>query len=341
MVRQTRTVLGDPIRDDYDLVLAHEHLLIDLDCWLDRGHELFERLRSERVRAAIIDLVRQHPFACPDNVVLDDVDLAIRELAEIPDDVRVLVVDVTSETIGRDPLRLAEISRRAGVDVVTGCGPYIEASWDRPIAATSKHVASAILEVFADGSGPAVIGEIGTSSPVTAGECVALAGAAQAQAELGVPLYVHVDPWSPCADEALDIVEAAGGDLTRTVMCHMDILASRDLAAVLALLDRNCWVAIDIWGDEDAYGGAPMPTDAERVASTLELIDRGFGDRLVHSQDVCTKSQLRSFGGPGYGHLWRVVRPLLLDAGLTAAQVQQQLAGNMLSLLGEGQQTTT
>jgi phosphotriesterase-related protein len=333
MVRPTRTVLGDPIGEDYDLVLAHEHLLIDLECWLDREHELYEHLRAERVRPAVIDLVRQHPFACPDNVVLDDVALAVRELTEIPDDVRVLVVDVTPETVGRDPVRLAEISRRAGVDVVTGCGPYIEASWDRPLAESSGHVATAIQALFGDQLAPAVIGEIGTSSPVTPAERVALTGAARAQAVLGVPLYVHVDPWSPCAEEALDIIEAAGGDLGRTVICHMDILASRDPSAVVALLERDCRVAIDIWGDEDAYGGTPMPTDAERVAATLELIGRGFADRLVHSQDVCTKSQLRSFGGPGYGHLWRVVRPLLLEAGLTPAQVRQQLAGNTLSLL--------
>ena len=320
-------------------MLAHEHLLIDITCWLDRAHPLFARLRDERVRSEVIDLVRQHPFACPDNVVLDDVGTAVAELGPpaVPDGVRVLVVDVTPDDVGRDLDRLADISRRSGVDVVTGCGPYVEAAWDPGSDAPSAPaVGAAIDALFAGDRPPVVIGEIGTSSPVTPGEREALIGAAEVQRRVGAPLYVHVDPWSPRAEEALDLVAAAGGDLSRTVVCHMDITAARDLDAVVALLGRGCLVALDIWGDEDGYGGNPMPTDAQRVAATVALVERGFGSRLLHSQDVCTKSQLSRFGGPGYGHLWRSVRPRLLAAGLTQEQVHQQLAGNALALLRGG-----
>jgi phosphotriesterase-related protein len=317
-------------------VLAHEHLLIDITCWLDPTHPLYERLRDERVRPEVIDLVRQHPFACPDNVVLDDSDTAVAELGPpvVPEGVHVLVVDVTPDGVGRDLERLAEISRRSGVDVVTGCGPYVEPAWDPTHdAPTASAVAAGITALFRGDRPPAVIGEIGTSSPMTPNEREALRGAASIQREVGAPLYVHVDPWSPCAEEALDVVADAGGDLSRTVICHMDITATRDLDAVVALLERGCWVALDIWGDEDGYGGSPMPTDADRLTATLALMERGFGSHLLHSQDVCTKSQLTRFGGPGYGHLWRSVRPRLLAAGLTEEQVHQQLAGNPLAML--------
>ena len=67
-----------------------------------------------------------------------------------------------------------------------------------------------------------MIGEIGTGDPIEPVERASLRGAAMAQAELGVPLYVHLHPWARRGHEALDIVESAGGDLERTVLCHLD-----------------------------------------------------------------------------------------------------------------------
>lgn len=328
-----RTVLGDPVVPDaYDLVLAHEHLLIDITCWLDEAHPAYERLRGVHVDDDTIDLVRSHPFACPDNLVLDSTDVAVDELSAGPDRPRMLVVDVTPDTVGCDPERLAQISERSGVDVVRGCGPYIEKSW-HGLDLTADEVTARVRSAFCARRPAAVIGEIGTSSPITSGERRALTGAARAQAELAAPLYVHVDPWSPEAHEALDIVEKAGGDLSRTVICHMDIVATRNPEYVFGVLSRGAWVAIDIWGDEDDYGGDPMPLDTERLSAVLRLMERGWGSRLVHSQDVCTKSQLSRFGGPGYLHLWRTVRPLLASAGLDERDLADQMAGNALRLL--------
>ncbi|SDS38958.1 phosphotriesterase-related protein [Microlunatus soli] len=336
-----RTVLGEPLSaGGYDLVLAHEHLLIDISCWLDTEHPVHRRLRDLPVGPDSIDLVRSHPFASPDNVVLADPEVAIEELTIDPADHqlgdhdppgRMLVVDVTPDTAGADPPRLAEISRRSGVDIVRGCGPYIERSWDGRVDPDA--VTADIVAAFDDRYPAAVIGEIGTSAPTTAGESRVLRGAAQAQAELQAPLYVHVDPWAPDSRRALDVIEQHGGDLTRTVICHQDIVAVRDPAAVRAVLDRGALVAIDIWGDEDGYGGDPMPTDDERLSAVLGLIEDGWGQRLLHSQDVCTKSQLRRFGGPGYLHLWTRIRPRLERIGLTVDLINDQLAGNALRLL--------
>ena len=62
-------------------------------------------------------------------------------------------------------------------------------------------------------------------------------------------------------------------------------------------------IGFDIWGDEVDYGAVAMPTDEERLSATLELIALGHGDRLVHAHDVCTKTQLRRWGGAGFDHL--------------------------------------
>lgn len=332
MVSPARTVLGEPLAAGYDIVLAHEHLLIDITCWLDTEHPVHQQLRDVAVDSDSIDLIRTHPFASPDNVVLADPEVAIEELTvDHEARPRMLVVDVTPDTVGADPERLAEISRRSGIDILRGCGPYIERSWDGSL--DPDVVTEGILAAFSGPYPASVIGEIGTSAPTTSGERLALIAAAQAQADLGAPLYLHVDPWSPDSQHALDVVEAAGADLTRTVICHQDIVAVGDPDAVRAILDRGAWVAIDIWGDEDGYGGDPMPTDDERLAAVLGLIEDGWGERVLHSHDVCTKSQLRRFGGPGYLHLWTHVRQRMSRAGITASQIADQLAGNALNLL--------
>lgn len=104
-------------------------------------------------------------------------------------------------------------------------------------------------------------------------------------------------------------------------------------------MDRGATIAFDIWGDELPYGHLRMPTDEERTAATAELVGDGYGDRLVHSQDVCTKTQLRRFGGAGYDHLPRIVAPLLRAAGLDSREVQRQLAGNALALISATERT--
>jgi phosphotriesterase-related protein len=336
-VSRARTVLGGPLRDAYDTVLAHEHLLIDIRCWHDDTHAPTRDLRDVAVTHDTVGRVRENPFACLDNLVLDDPQVAGEELAELEDLGATLVIDVTPDSVGRDPERLAAIARASGVDIVMGCGPYIaEARPGDDPDWPPEHYRDALLgQLRVDGPRPAVIGEIGTSDPIHPVEVAALTGAAQAQAALpGVALYVHLHPFARRGHEALDIVGDAGGDLERTVLCHLDPQIPAGLDYHRSLLERGCTIAFDLWGDEDQYGADRMPTDDERIAALLELIGAGFGGQLVHSHDVCLKSQLERFGGPGYAHIPRVVRPRLRAAGLAEAEVARQLSGNARALLG-------
>ena len=333
--RSPRTVSGAPLRDNYDVVLAHEHVLIDIRCWLDVSHAPTRHLRDVNVGPDTIDAVRGNPFACADNLVLDDVNLAVAELSGLRD-LNALVIDVTPDNVGRDPAALAGIATAAGVDLVTGCGPYI---WESRPGDDPARLAEAyrddILAAFDGPRPPAVIGEIGTGDPIHPGEVAALVGAAMAQRELGAPLYVHLHPWGTRGHEALDIVERAGGDLSRTVLCHLDAQIPHGLELHRSLLSRGCLIAFDIWGDEFVYGAVRMPTDEERIRATVALVADGHGARLVHSHDVCTKTQLALFGGAGYDHLPRQVAPRLRAAGLDDAEVHRQLSGNARALLGE------
>ncbi len=328
------TVDGRELAPDYDVVLAHEHLFIDLTCWLDTSDASHETLRDAQVGPETISSIRKNPFACRDNLLLDDETQILAELERLGGH-RALIVDVTPDFIGRRPARLARVSRAAGVDIVTGCGSYIEAAWPAELHGwTIDDFAGHILRRFCDPRPAAVIGEIGTSAPITPAERRSLTGAARAQRRLGgVPMYVHLDPWRPQGHAALDIVEAAGGDLSTTVLCHLDVSVSSGLDLVRSVLARGCVIAFDVWGDEDEYGGAGMPTDLERATATAALIADGYGNRLVHSQDICTKSQLAAFGGPGFAHIPDHLPGLLSAAGVPPDDVRAQLAGNALALL--------
>jgi phosphotriesterase-related protein len=335
-VTRARTLLGGGLRDTYDTVLAHEHLLIDIRCWHDDTHAATRGLRDVTVTAETVGRVRENPFACLDNLVLDDERTALEELAALEGHGTTLVIDVTPDSVGRDPARLARIARASGLDVVMGCGPYIAEArpGDDPSWPPERYRDELLAALCADGPRPAVIGEIGTGDPIQPVEVAALTGAAQAQAMLpGIALYVHLHPFARRGPEALDIVERGGGDLSRTVLCHLDPQIPAGLGYHRSLLARGCTIAFDLWGDEDEYGSNRMPRDDERVEALLELLAAGYGGQLVHSHDVCLKSQLARFGGPGYAHIPRSVRPRLLAAGLPEGEVRRQLSGNARALL--------
>jgi phosphotriesterase-related protein len=172
-----------------------------------------------------------------------------------------------------------------------------------------------------------VIGEIGTSDPIEPAEARVLRAACGAQRETGRSLVVHLDPWGRAGHAVLDICEAAGVALDRVILAHLDP-SLPDHAYHRSLAARGAWVSYDIWGDEDAYGGRGMPTDDLRIAAVLLAHMDGWEDRLLVSQDVCLKSQLRAFGGPGYDHLLTDIAPRLQAAGMDRLEVEALLVDN-------------
>jgi len=329
------TASGAPLAGHYDTVLAHEHLAIDLRCWLDTEYEPTRQLRDLKVVPENVPTIRAHPFACADNVALDG-SAAAAGLGELAGCGRTLVVEVTPVNVGRDLELCARLDRELGhTDIVYGCGRYVAVSRPQDEALTVEDYREELLaELLAPhGPRPAVIGEIGTSDPLAECERRALVAAAQVQRQTGRPLYIHLDPWGGNQHAVLDVALAAGADPRRIVLCHLDVAAIEGTGLHRELIERGATIAFDIWGDEDRYGPVRMPTDRERIAAVCELIAAGYGDRIVHSQDVCTKTQLHAHGGPGYAHLSRRVRPALAAAGLDERELHRQLAGNALALI--------
>jgi len=337
-----QTVTGPVDAADLGPTSVHEHLLIDLGVWFDAPRDP----EGVRIAGLVVGpdteaIVRANPFAVRDNLRLDSMDEAAAEMARFRDAGGRTIVDLTLDDIGRDPARLRALAERTGVQVVMGCGHYIEGAhpgWvaEASVEALGDELMRDLTEGVRDtGVRAGVIGEIGTSDPLLPGEARVLAAACRAQLATGVALFVHLDPWGRNGHAVLDAIESTGVPLDRVALCHLDPSLGRPSYA-RSLAARGAWVSIDIWGDEDAYGGRGMPTDRGRAEAVRLAWDEDWGSQLLIAQDVCTKTQLRAHGGRGYDHLLTDVPALLRDAGLPRDVIATLLVDHPRRLLSGG-----
>jgi phosphotriesterase-related protein len=67
-----------------------------------------------------------------------------------------------------------------------------------------------------------------------------------------------------------------------------------------------------------------------------QALDDGWLGQLLIAQDVCTKTQLRAYGGRGYDHLLTGVPGILLGMGLPVQLIPTLLVENPRRLLAGG-----
>jgi phosphotriesterase-related protein len=328
------TVRGPIAAADLGVTLMHEHILNDCRCWWnkpaepDRAH-----LGSTPVSIGILGELRMDPFVNLHNCTLDDEELAIAELKPVAALGGRTVVDPTCRGIGRDPLALQRISRATGLNIVMGGGYYLESSHPAEVSGMSagdiadRIVREALEGVDGTGVRIGLIGEIGVSSDFTAEEQKSLRGAAAAQRRSGLPLMVHLPGWFRLAHEVLDLVEAEGGDVSHTVLCHMNP-SGFDTDYQFSLARRGAILEYDMVGMDFWYAdqGVQCPSDEDNARAIKGLIDAGFGTRLVLSQDVFLKMMLTRYGGFGYAYiqkhfLARLRRHGVTDGGIDALMV--------------------
>ena len=348
------TVLGPVPTRELGVVLPHEHLLIDTTtCYFQPPAETSQRALAESpVEITKLGLLRRNLFALRDNLVLSDLELAIAEAMEFRKLGGGTVVDVTIADIGRDPTALQAISRRTGLRIVMGCGHYIHLAHPPtldgdPVEAIAERLIKELTEgVGETGIRPGIIGEIGTWHPLHPREEKVLRAAARAQKATGVALSVHLHVAARKGHDILTILDQEGADLTRVVLGHLDIAFGHldtDYEEVLdyhrSLAARGCYIEYDTCGAEVyAPGGGDVPPfwtalDLTRARAIARLFEQGFGERILISHDVFTKTQLLRFGGFGYGHILRDFQHRLREVGLGDAEVRRLLEENPQRML--------
>ncbi len=299
-----RTVTGSSSPDAVaGHVLMHEHLLLDLGRW--NGNSMFTVLDEQ--------------------LIADEVSEAARVGVG-------LIVEQTTPDMGRTAEGLARVSSAVGVAIVACTGFYMELTYpaERVAERAEEELAETMIRELTQGIGDSgiragLIGEIGTSpNGVTPVEKKVLRASARAQRATGSALATHT-AMGRDASEQLDILEAAGADLSRVVVGHMD--GQLDLAAQLELLRRGVTLGYD------RLGAVHLGSDDDRLRLLLELLERDFVDHIVLSMDMSRSDRLQRYGGHGFAGLHERFLPRLREQGVAEATLSKLLVENPLRLL--------
>lgn len=335
------TVLGPMPASELGTTITHEHLFIDLSCYLrPPARPEDDPLFFAPVEIGNLYALRRDAYSNRDNCILDDVELACREVEVFKRHGGRTIVDVTLVDIGRDVRSLAEVSRRTGVNVVAGCGHYIVSAFPSGVAERSEDEIYAELmgeiDDGIDGTGirPGIIGEIGSGDPIHSQEKKVLRAAARAQIASGLAITVHVHAPGRRGNEVLDILIGEGVKPERIILdhidaslAHLDIEFAQAMDYILSLAERGCFIEFDLCGNAGRFVTTDhtywMPSDRERAKALALMCKAGHGDQILLSQDVGHKHYLQEYGGWGYSHVLTEFDACMLEAGLDRSTIDK------------------
>jgi phosphotriesterase-related protein len=340
-----RTVARDVPPGWLGITMPHEHLLLTRYRWRrEAGLPLPEAGNDPRSRQPISletsDWVRRYGRH-PDEPNLTDEAVALAEAQLYLEAGGGALVDATNTDLARDPAALARISEATGLHIVMGAGHYIGAyhPLDMHERTESDLMAEIVRDIEEGAEGTdirsGIIGEVGIEHPMTANERKSLRAAAIAQRATGAALLVHPGRHPESPFDAVEVVREACGDLSRTVIAHIDRTLF-DRADMRRLAATGVYLEFDLFGQESSfyqYAPIDMPNDAMRIDHLLHLFEAGFGERLLTSQDICRKTSLVTWGGWGYGHIISNVVPVMLRKGMKPHQVDMLLIDNPARML--------
>lgn len=337
-----QTVLGPVRPETLGPTLTHEHLLIDFLCMFDPPddaddrHKAFQPLTIEN-----LGWIRYDPFRNRDNLLRLDEESAISEVALYQQAGGGTIVDVTTIGIGRSPEALVRIAQTTGLNIVMGAGYYTDAV--HPTDMTERSEETLAQEMIADlttgvgdtGVRAGIIGELGCSWPLTANERKVLRAGARAQQATGAAITIHPGRDETAPREILDVLASAGADLGRVIMGHLD----RTIATPATLLDlaaSGCYLEYDLFGWETSYyplSALDMPSDAQRIAFVQQLIEAGYGSRLLLAHDIFGKHAMAKYGGYGYTHVIKNIVPRFREQNIAEETIQAMLVDNPARIL--------
>lgn len=303
-----RTVLGDVKPEQLGLTLGHEHLITRPAARLlkeDQGEDL----------------------------LLDNEDLAVAELARFHEAGGGALVELTTKEYGRDAAALRRIATRSDVHIVATTGHVTPHFWSGVLDVDSmsrEHLVQEMVEELTVGIGTtgvrAGIIKAGSSKgEITATEERVLRAAAEAQKLTGAPITTHTTAGTMASEQARILLDA-GADPRRVCIGHLD--RALDFDEQLQLAEQGFRLGYD-QTSKDWY-----EPDSSRIDFIMRLVERGFGDRVCLAGDLARRSALVSWGGgPGYAHVPHRLVPWLRRAGLGQDAITTLVSENPARLL--------
>lgn len=259
------------------------------------------------------------------DLVLDDVDAMVREIAEFQAAGGNCVVDGSVIDYGRNVEATAEVARRSGCHIVGTSGynkqpyfpPEIENAGLDQLQAWVERDCREGLDGSSYRAGQL---KLGTSYyHMSASEERAARAVCRVQRQTGLPLYTHTEAGT-FALEQIALLREEHVDLERVCIGHLD--RNPDLWYLLDIAKAGVYIGFDQISKIKYF------TDQVRIELIIALIDAGYGRRILLSGDMARKSYLRAYGGgPGFRHIACTFVPRLQqrlhDLGRPAAQVER------------------
>jgi 5-phospho-D-xylono-1,4-lactonase len=304
-----RTVLGDVDPSGLGITYAHEHLVID----------------------------GGRPVQLVPEFDLGDVDRMAVEIEEAKAYGLASVVDAMPCDAGRNVGKLAELSRRTGINVVAPTGLhhdryYGPAHWSHRV--TADQLADLFVADIEDGidandySGPivertehraGVIKVAGSEGGPSPRDRRVFEAAAEAHLRTGAPILTHCEGGTGALEQVRLLVDL-GVTLAHVALSHVDKVVDRGYHR--ELLSSGAVAEYDgsfRWGD--------------KPNGTLQLItwmaEDGLDDRIVLGMDAARQSYYHAYGGkPGLVWLVDGFRALLGAAGIDSEVRERMFIAN-------------
>ena len=266
---------------------------------------------------------------------LGDFEEQYREVMEFKKAGGGAIVDVSEIGLGRDPKGLQRMSNATGLDIVMGASWYTKDYYAPDMdARTVDELADVIVRdvtVGVDGTQirSGVIGEIGIDGgPLTPNELKVIRASARASRITGAPMSFHAGGVDDERLVTIDTVLSEGVRPEQIIMGHSGGITP-NLPLVKRILAKGVYLQIDWLGVATGPAGVLGNRSDRTIAQVIvDLAKQGYADRIMLSHDICTKLQLKKYGGNGFAYINEHFLPVLRELGASEEDIHKFMVDN-------------
>lgn len=298
-----QTVNGPISVKELGVTMCHEHLAVDLS-----------RVRKDQ------------------DSNFDDRELICDEIEKMKAFGVQSIIEVSCNDMGRDVKTLRWYSNTCGIHIVASTGYYLEEYHSDFVRNSSPEELSEVfckeITVGIDGTDikAGIIGEVASGEPVMAeSERKVLIAAALAGKRTKTAVTTHCQ-LGRLGLEQCELFHKYGMDPAKVILGHVDL--ANDKAYYEELLKQGVNLGFD------TIGKTGYLSDEDRADNLMWLIERGWMDRIVLSQDISRKSYLSRYGKyAGYMTVMKNFVPMLKKRGIMQKDLDQMLIYNPARIL--------
>jgi len=258
------------------------------------------------------------------------------------------IIDLTPNDCGRNPEFLRKIAVENDFNILCATGYYFQdegasvyfnfrSLFSDIVSELSELMLAELTKGIRDTGIKAAVIKLGTSKDkITSYEEAVIKAAVRAQKETGAPILTHTQSGTMGPEQAALLI-AEGADPKKTVIGHM-CGNVKDMEYQLKTLEKGVGIGFDRIGTNELFCDI---TDDDRVNTIIELVKKGYGNRIYLSHDTVNCWLGRDVSGfyeiPGTKD-WNIRRigdfiiPKLMAGGLTDSQIEQLLTANVMNL---------